>query len=283
MTTQYPSKIDDNTSLPNAIDNSTPVAASVVNRLKEAILAIQNELGTKPSGVVSNVKSRFSNIESSINNLNIIKLDKDLGGTLNNPKVIGLQGIPISSANPSSGQVLGFNGLIWGPINISGAFFPGGDLSGTSTSQTVIKLQGRSISNSAPTDKSSLVWSNTNNAWEPLVLNYENLGSGSQNVAAQQFTTTVDTKGTAIDVQPKNIETTNATITTIDSFTIPNNTTLIVSAVITAVKSDNSQGASYLRTASFRNNSGAVAQIGATESGGSFEDDLTAEIGRAHV
>lgn len=223
MTTQYPSKIDDNTSLPNAIDNSTPVAASVVNRLKEAILAIQNELGTKPSGVVSNVKSRFSNIESSINNLNIIKLDKDLGGTLNNPKVIGLQGTPISSADPSSGQVLGFNGLVWGP----------------------------------------------------LVLNYESLGSGSQNIGVQQFTTTVDTKGTAINVQPKNIQTTDATTTTIDSFTIPNNTTLIVNAIISAVKSDNSQGASYLRTASFRNNGGTVFQIGITENGASFEDDST--------
>lgn len=59
MTTQYPGKIDDNTSLPDAIDSITPVQADVVNRLKQAILAIESELGTKPSGVYSSLKARL--------------------------------------------------------------------------------------------------------------------------------------------------------------------------------------------------------------------------------
>jgi hypothetical protein len=72
MATKYPGLIDDNTSLPDAINNATPVEAVVVNRLKQAILSIETELGTKPSGIYSNVKARISAIEQSVNSLSNI-------------------------------------------------------------------------------------------------------------------------------------------------------------------------------------------------------------------
>ncbi len=161
MTTQFPAKIDDNTSLPDSVDNVTPVKAEVVNRLKEAIIAIQTELGTKPAGNYANVKTRLLNIEQSINNLQIIQLDGDLGGSLTNPLVVGLQGNPISSTAPSTNQILSFNGLAWTPSNFSF----GGDLTGTRTSQTVIGLRGISIDTTAPTTGQALVYDGTK--WKP--------------------------------------------------------------------------------------------------------------------
>jgi hypothetical protein len=90
-----------------------------------------------------------------------------------------------------------------------------------------------------------------------------------------EIDTANDTKGTLKDVYPLNVQTTDATVTTLGSFTIPSNTGLIVTAVISAVKSDLSQAAAYIRTACFRNNAGTVAQVSTTQNGGEFEDDST--------
>lgn len=287
MVTQYPSKIDNNISLPDAVDNITPVKAEVVNRLKQAIIAIQNELGVKPSGVYSTLKARLANVETTISNLAIIELEQDLGGTTSAPQVIGIRGIPVSDTEPNSGQVLAYNGLAWIPTDPDvavGAFQAGGDLTGNNISQTVAKINGATVpvagalttnhllkvSGVSATSYGYLVNANVDAA---AAIDYFKLGTGNQSIGAQQFSSTVDTKGTIIDVQPKNVQTTNATVTTLDSFTIASDTTLVISAVITAVKSDNTQGAAYIRTAAFRNSGGSVSQISTTQDGGTFEDD----------
>lgn len=41
MATTYPAAIDTNVTLPSAIDNKTPVQGITVNRLRDAILAIE--------------------------------------------------------------------------------------------------------------------------------------------------------------------------------------------------------------------------------------------------
>lgn len=223
MATQYPAQIDDNTSLPQLVDGVTGINASVINRLRDAIVAIEEELGENPATVYTNVRTRLETIEDSIADLDIISLSGDLGNTLSSPQVVGLRGNPISNTPPAAGQFLSFSGLVWAPTTLS----------------------------------------------------YAKLGTGTQQYGVQQLESTVDTKGTFIKVEPKNVQTTNATVTTLDSFTIASNTTLIISAVITAVKSDNTQGAAYIRTAAFRNNGGTVAQIGTTQDDGTLEDDST--------
>ena len=173
MTIKYPAEIDNNSSLPDAVDNVTPVKAYVINNLKKAIIAIESELGTKPSGASATVKQRLINIENSISNLEIISLSNDLGGTLSEPQVVGIRGVPISDAEPSSGQILYFNGISWIPYTLPSNEFPfsaGGDLSGSSSSQSVIKIQGRNVANTAPTANQFLGWSTSNDRWEPITL-----------------------------------------------------------------------------------------------------------------
>lgn len=64
--TQYPNQLDTNNELPKTTDLVTPVKAEVTNRLRDAILAIEYELGTQPSSTFSSVKDRLNNISNII-------------------------------------------------------------------------------------------------------------------------------------------------------------------------------------------------------------------------
>jgi len=124
----YPAQIDNSLSLPAAVNNATTVSASVANKLREAILATQTELGVKPSGTESTVRYRLDLMSDSIASLlaNSISLGtQDLGGTPLLPKVVGLQGRPLSSTAPIVGQVIGWSGIAWIPTTVSGG--GGGD------------------------------------------------------------------------------------------------------------------------------------------------------------
>lgn len=119
MTVKYPAQIDDTASLPIALNNSTPASGFAFNRLRDAVITIEKELGTNPSGIYNTVKSRFDYLENIIGNLKIIELKHDLGGSLNLPKVIGLQGNPISNAAPNFQDLLFWNGAAWEPQPIN--------------------------------------------------------------------------------------------------------------------------------------------------------------------
>lgn len=112
---KYPAQIDNSQSLPTAIDNLTPVQGSIFNKLRDAVLAIESELGVKPAGSYTTVRARLDTLEGIVGNLQIIELHKDLGGTLEEPKVIGIQGLPVSTVPPSVGQVLAWDGVAWTP------------------------------------------------------------------------------------------------------------------------------------------------------------------------
>lgn len=63
--TKYPLGIDTSTELPKATDLVTAVNGESVNRLREAILAIENELGIQPSGTNSTVRARLDYLENT--------------------------------------------------------------------------------------------------------------------------------------------------------------------------------------------------------------------------
>ena len=174
MSTQYPKSIDNNQSLPAAIDLVTPVQGIVFNRLRDAIIAVETELGTSPSAVYGTVSARFSNLENLVGNLDIIQLNKDLGGTLANPLVIGIQGYPVANIAPTLDSVLQWNGLAWVPAIPGNIFVASGDLSGNAVSQTVVGLQGRPISSTAPTLGYVLTWNGS--SWIPEATASSTLG-----------------------------------------------------------------------------------------------------------
>lgn len=99
----------------------------------------------------------------------ILKLTGDFGGTADSPTVTGLQARPVSSLNPSNGQVLTWNGgaSVWEPQNSSNSFVASLDLTGTNVAQTVIGIQGRTVANTAPSSGAVLEWITANNRWEP--------------------------------------------------------------------------------------------------------------------
>lgn len=90
---KYPSNIDDAASIPEAIDNVTPVNAEIINRLRDGIIAIEQELGVLPSSTFGTVRARLDALAQTVNSLEIgtgstttalqIKLDNHIANTSN--------------------------------------------------------------------------------------------------------------------------------------------------------------------------------------------------------
>lgn len=172
--TNYPAKIDTSQSLPSVIDNQTPVQGIIFNRLRDTIIDIEEELGIEPSGIYGSVAARLNVLENITGNLQIIELHNDLGGTLENPLVIGLRGNPISDVSPQVNDVLIWNGIAWEPsdaiVGLPPSGAAGGDLGSSYPDPTVVKIQGRSISVSAPANGDVLTYSTISNQWAPASL-----------------------------------------------------------------------------------------------------------------
>jgi hypothetical protein len=142
---KYPAAIDTEIELPRVVDNVTPINGNVINNLRDAIVAVESELGIKPSGIYSNVRSRINALEITVSNITGITFGGDLAeDTSVTQTVVGLQGREVSSAAPSDGYLLTWEASTsqWKPSAPIIEFTAGGDLSGTPTSQTVVSLTG---------------------------------------------------------------------------------------------------------------------------------------------
>ena len=71
MSSIFPEAIDGYATLPFAIDKVTPVNADSVNRLRSAIINIENTIGTKAAGESGDISERLETIESSFEDLEI--------------------------------------------------------------------------------------------------------------------------------------------------------------------------------------------------------------------
>ncbi len=152
---KFPAQIDNDISLPRVTDNFSAARGDFINKLRSAIIAIEEELGIKPSNIYSTVRARIDTLENALNSLEIISLAGDLGGTLENPLVIGFQGYPVSDVAPELNQFLVWNALAWVPND----GYLSGDLDGyLLSSPTVVGIRGAPISETAPTYGQVLTW-----------------------------------------------------------------------------------------------------------------------------
>ena len=176
MSTTYPANIDNGTTLPLAVDNTTGIHAVSVNQLNGAIIAIESELGQLPAGLYTTVRARLDALESLIRAAVVgdFSPSGDLSGSQIHQTVIGLQTNPLAPGvlGPSQdGYVLTwiYATRQWTAQPEVTGFMAGGDLAGTSTNQTVIALQGNPLQSGtlgSTQDGYMLTWINSATKWE---------------------------------------------------------------------------------------------------------------------
>lgn len=66
MATQYPNGIDNTSSLPYVTNGVSPMVGDDVNRLRDAVVAVETELGANPSGTFTSVDARIEAAETAI-------------------------------------------------------------------------------------------------------------------------------------------------------------------------------------------------------------------------
>ena len=146
-----------------------------------------------------------------------------------------IQSRPVAATAPTTGQVLGWNGTTWLPVDQTGG--GGGSLNGDVTgavgSNTVIRIQGRPIDSSAPSSGQALVWNGS--AWTPTtivtnpILNGDVTGNADNN--------------TVIKIQNKPIKRSISTVVLIDNFNDNSlNTdlwTIVPNSAVTAIETGN--------------------------------------------
>ena len=108
-----------------------------------------------------------------------VTLAGDATGPSNANTVEAIQGQPVSTLAPASGDVLTWDGAQWEALAPSGSTLAG-DVTGPSGANTVERLQGYDISPTAPATNEALVWDGT--AWTPTAITAG--GGGPQAPAA---------------------------------------------------------------------------------------------------
>lgn len=173
MAVVYPANIDNNLTIPIAIDNVTASNANVINTLRSAIIAIETQLGVNPASIYGTVRARLDALEALINQGGGggggggVVFSGDLVGNSAHQIVVGLQTVPVSSAQPQVNQVLQYNGTAWTPTTFTTTL--SGDVIGAIGNNTVIKLQSIPVSSTPPTTNQVLQYNGT--SWIPSTIN----------------------------------------------------------------------------------------------------------------
>ena len=166
MTTKYPSQVDTSLTLPTLVDTVSGVNANSINIIRDTAIAIEQELGIKPSGLYTTVRARLDYLESNV----VTSLSGDVTGTPYINTVVALYGRPLSTTPPTSGYSLVWDGYHWTPQAPAANITFAGDLSGSTLTQTVVALQGNAVLSGAlgsTQDGYVLTWVNSTGKWTP--------------------------------------------------------------------------------------------------------------------
>jgi len=168
---KYPASIDTSIELPTVVDDVTPINGALLNNLRDAIIAVEKELGIKPSGIYGTIRARFAALEVAVAAIvsGTFSLGGDLAGTSGSQTVIGLQTYPVSSTAPTDGYLLTWDNIdgYWHPAPAPVGFSAGTDLSGTETNQTVIGIQNIPVNATVPSDGYLLTYDLADGYWHP--------------------------------------------------------------------------------------------------------------------
>lgn len=147
-----------------------------IDAIREAIFAIEKELGITPKTIYGNVRTRLDILESRINN------PYSPSPNVENPFIIGNDGVTISTGlgQPTENRVDGslflsedgYGAFVrissaWEQLLSNSSLAFDGDISGDSISQTVIGLQNVLISSETPTDGYVLTYNLSEDKWKP--------------------------------------------------------------------------------------------------------------------
>lgn len=96
----------------------------------------------------------------------------DVTGTAGASVVVKIQGIPVSTTDPTTNQVLKFDGTNWAPAADASAtaVTMAGDVTGPSGTSVVVAFQGRALASTAPSDGQAIVWDATGTTWKPATV-----------------------------------------------------------------------------------------------------------------
>lgn len=85
--TLFPNQIDGYASLPLVVDFISAVRAADVNRIRDAVVAIETELGINPSGTFGTVVDRLNSLDTN-NQKNIVTVTENYSVLLTDNKIL---------------------------------------------------------------------------------------------------------------------------------------------------------------------------------------------------
>jgi len=175
MTTVFPAKIDTPQTLPIVVDGASNINAETINRLRAAILQIEETFGINPQATFGSVRARLDAISAAIAGAGNFIAAGDLAGTAATQRVVGLQGFPISNVAPTNGEALTWNGVAYQPLPIpaGGITTLTTDVNATgsgSVTATVVGLQGKALSSNiaSPNSFDVVGWNATTSKYDTL-------------------------------------------------------------------------------------------------------------------